>query len=114
MRPQVLVGAAGAFETMWDIEQVLLGGSPIGSAHMLDLPCFYRVKEEIEGLQADERTSYPGMRAFRAGIFPYANLLVDSVLSHFGIEEMWMSGSSLKEGYWFYQRAEAIKKGIIF
>jgi len=114
MRPQVLVGAAGAFETMLDIEQALLGGSTNGSAQVLNLPCFYRVKEEIEGLQADERSSYPGMRAFRAGIFPYANLLVDSVLSHFGIQEMWMSASSLKEGYWICQRAEAIKKGIIF
>jgi exopolyphosphatase/guanosine-5'-triphosphate,3'-diphosphate pyrophosphatase len=112
--PEVLVGAAGAFETMLDIEQALIGGFRNGSAQVLDLPCFYRVKEEIEELGADQRTSYPGMRAFRAGIFPYANLLVDSVLSHFGIQEMWMSASSLKEGYWIYQRAEAIKKGIIF
>ncbi len=112
--PQVLVGAAGAFETMWDIEQALKGGSPNGSAQVLDLSCFYRVKEEIEMMPADQRSSYPGMRAFRAGIFPYANLLVDSVLSHFNMQEMWMSAYSLKEGYWFYQRAEAIKKGIIF
>lgn len=112
--PEVLVGAAGAFETMWDIEQALIGGSSSGSAQVLDLPCFYRVKDEIEMMQADQRTAYPGMRAFRAGIFPYANLLVDSVLSHFNIQEMWMSAYSLKEGYWFYHRAEAIKKGINF
>jgi exopolyphosphatase/guanosine-5'-triphosphate,3'-diphosphate pyrophosphatase len=112
--PEVLVGAAGAFETMLDIEHALIGGSTNASAQVLDLPCFYRVKEEIEALGTDQRTSYPGMRVFRAGIFPYANLLVDSVLRHFGIQEMWMSASSLKEGYWIYQRAEAIKKGIIF
>lgn len=112
--PQVLVGAAGAFETMWDIEYALKGGVAHKQARALDIPCFYEVKQEIECLVPDERVRYPGMREFRAGIFPYANLLVDRVLCHFGMEEMWMSTNSLKEGFWFSQRDEAIKKGNIF
>jgi exopolyphosphatase/guanosine-5'-triphosphate,3'-diphosphate pyrophosphatase len=112
--PQVLVGAAGAFETMWDIEYALKGGAPQKQARALDIPCFYEVKREIECLVPDERVRYPGMREFRAGIFPYANLLVDRVLTHFGMEEMWMSTNSLKEGFWFSQRDEAIKNGNIF
>lgn len=112
--PQVLVGAAGAFETMWDIEFALIGGVAQKQARSLDIPCFYKVKQEIECLVPDERVRYPGMREFRAGIFPYANLLVDRVLTHFGMKEMWMSTNSLKEGFWFSQRNEAIKKGDIF
>ncbi len=112
--PQVLVGAAGAFETMWDIEYALKGGAAQKQARALDIPCFYEVKREIECLVPDERVRYPGMREFRAGIFPYANLLVDRVLTHFGMEEMWMSTNSLKEGFWFSQRDEAIKNGNIF
>jgi exopolyphosphatase/pppGpp-phosphohydrolase len=54
------------------------------------------------------------MREFRAGIFPYANLLVDRILTQFDIQDMWMSTNSLKEGFWYSQRDEAIKKGIIF
>jgi len=112
--PQVLVGAAGAFETMWDIEFALKGGAAQKQARALDIPCFYEVKREIECLVPDERVRYPGMREFRAGIFPYANLLVDRVLTHFRMEEMWMSTNSLKEGFWFSQRDEAIKNGNIF
>ncbi len=112
--PKVLVGAAGAFETMWQIECAQKGEGEQAQAHRLDIPYFYHVKEEIEGLDPDDRTRYPGMRAFRAGIFPYANLLVDRILSHFGMQEMWMSANSLKEGFWFSQRAEAIKNGNIF
>jgi exopolyphosphatase/guanosine-5'-triphosphate,3'-diphosphate pyrophosphatase len=112
--PQVLVGAAGAFETMWQIECTRKGEGGQTQAHKLDIPYFYEVKAEIERLDPDERTNYPGMRAFRAGIFPYANLLVDRVLSHFGMPEMWMSANSLKEGFWFSQRDKAIKNGNIF
>lgn len=112
--PQVLVGAAGAFETMWDIEFALKGGIENKQARALDIACFYKVKQEIECLVPDERVKFPGMREFRAGIFPYANLLVDRVLTHLGIQEMWMSTNSLKEGFWFSQRDEAIKKGIYF
>jgi len=112
--PQVLVGAAGAFETMWDIEYALKGGIENKQARALDLTCFCEVKQEIERLVPDERVRFPGMREFRAGIFPYANLLVDRVLAHLGIQEMWMSTNSLKEGFWFSQRDEAIKKGNIF
>lgn len=112
--PKVLFGAAGAFETMWDIERALKGGTAKRQAYALDIPCFNQVKEAIERMEPGERAHFPGMREFRAGIFPYANLLVDRVLTHLGINEMWMSTNSLKEGFWYRQRDEAIKKGIIF
>jgi exopolyphosphatase/guanosine-5'-triphosphate,3'-diphosphate pyrophosphatase len=112
--PQVLVGAAGAFETMWQIECAQKGEGQLAQAYKLDIPYFHHVKGEIESLDPDDRTHYPGMRAFRAGIFPYANLLVDRVLSHFSMPEMWMSANSLKEGFWFSQRDKAIKNGNIF
>jgi exopolyphosphatase / guanosine-5'-triphosphate,3'-diphosphate pyrophosphatase len=112
--PQVLVGAAGAFETMWQIECARKGEGQQAQAYRLDIPYFYHVKGEIESLDPDDRTHYPGMRAFRAGIYPYANLLVDRVLSHFSMPEMWMSANSLKEGFWFSQRDKAIKNGNIF
>jgi|688.fasta_scaffold140499_2 exopolyphosphatase/guanosine-5'-triphosphate,3'-diphosphate pyrophosphatase len=113
--PNVLIGAAGAFETMWDIEQALNGGGTVKKqAYELDIPCFYQVKGAIERMEPGERTHFPGMREFRAGIFPYANLLVDRILTQFDIQDMWMSTNSLKEGFWYSQRDEAIKKGIIF
>lgn len=113
--PNVLIGAAGAFETIWDIEQALKGGgTEKKQAYALDISCFYQVKGAIERMEPGERAHFPGMREFRAGIFPYANLLVDRVLTRLDIQDMWMSTNSLKEGFWYSQRDEAIKKGIIF
>jgi exopolyphosphatase/guanosine-5'-triphosphate,3'-diphosphate pyrophosphatase len=114
VRPEVLLGAAGAFETMWDIQKAKTNKSIDGVAQSLDLAHFYQAKQDIEKLSREARAHYPGMREFRAGIFPYANLLVDCVLHDLGIQEMWMSMFSLKEGFWFHQRDEDIKKGVIF
>ncbi len=49
------------------------------------------------------RQNIKGMKAFRAGILPYANVLIATVLEELTIKNMWVSSYSLKEGYWFLQ-----------
>ena len=49
------------------------------------------------------RQNIKGMKAFRAGILPYANVLIATVLKELAIKNMWVSSYSLKEGYWFLQ-----------
>ena len=101
-RPQVLIGAAGAFETILDLELAYTKREVDAlPACTLDIKQFYATKARIESLDYHGRVHEPGMRAFRAGIFPYANCLVANVLACTGIEAMWMSRYSLKEGYWF-------------
>ena len=96
--PSVLIGAAGAFETIFDLEN-RPGYAPASCE--LNIADFLRHKTNLDALAYEERVSYPGMKAFRASIFPYATFLVEKVLRELEIEELWFSSYSLKEGFWF-------------
>jgi exopolyphosphatase/guanosine-5'-triphosphate,3'-diphosphate pyrophosphatase len=101
--PTVLIGAAGAFETIWDLEKAEKGiiDSSLNSFQLLDIEIFQRNKRLIEELDFEDRLQLPGMRKFRASIFPYANLLIDLVLKEARISHLYMSNYSLKEGFVF-------------
>ncbi|MHA8073451.1 Ppx/GppA phosphatase family protein [Aquirufa sp. HETE-40SA] len=96
--PSVLIGAAGAFETIFDLEN-RSGYAPASCE--LNLAVFLQHKTNLDALAYEERVGYPGMKAFRASIFPYATFLVEKVLRELEIKELWFSSYSLKEGFWF-------------
>jgi exopolyphosphatase/guanosine-5'-triphosphate,3'-diphosphate pyrophosphatase len=98
VKPEVLIGAAGAFETILDLEN-RSGHTPASCE--LDLAVFLGHKSSLDALTYEERVGYPGMKAFRASIFPYATFLVEKVLRELEIKELWFSSYSLKEGFWF-------------
>jgi exopolyphosphatase/guanosine-5'-triphosphate,3'-diphosphate pyrophosphatase len=97
-QPSVLIGAAGAFETILDLEN-RSGHAPASCE--LNLAVFLGHKSSLDALGYEERVGYPGMKAFRASIFPYATFLVEKVLRELEIKELWFSSYSLKEGFWF-------------
>jgi len=102
-KPTVLIGAAGAFETIWDLANAKRPGSVIPPASELVITQFYKQKKMVEETDFVGRQTIKGMKAFRAGILPYANVLIAKVLEELAIENMWVSSYSLKEGYWFLQ-----------
>ncbi len=106
-KPTVLIGAAGAFETILDIEN-RPGETPASCE--LDVPTFLQHKTNLDALRYEERVGYPGMKAFRASIFPYATFLVEKVLRELAINELWFSSYSLKEGFWFTELQSSINQ----
>lgn len=110
-KPEVLIGAAGAFETLWDLEMAssLTENNSAGSSHPLSISQFQINKALIESIPYSERVNLPGMKKFRASILPYANALISQVLQRYHIPKMWISTFSLKEGYWFYLQSQANK-----
>ena len=102
-KPEVLIGAAGAFETIWDLAHAEEPDLVIPPASELVITQFYQQKKRVEESDFEGRQKIKGMKAFRAGILPYANVLIATVLEKLSIETMWVSSYSLKEGYWFLQ-----------
>lgn len=101
--PTVLIGAAGAFETIWDLANADMPDPIIPAATTLDIRQFYQQKKMVEEHDFEGRQKIKGMKAFRSGILPYANVLIATVLEELALENMWVSSYSLKEGYWFLQ-----------
>ena len=106
-KPIVLIGAAGAFETILDIEN-RPGDTPASCE--LDVPAFLQHKTNLDALRYEDRVGYPGMKAFRASIFPYATFLVEKVLRELEIKELWFSSYSLKEGFWFTELQSSVSQ----
>lgn len=102
-KPSVLIGAAGAFETIWDLANADMPTRVIPPASKLVITQFYQQKKIVEETDFVGRQTIKGMKAFRAGILPYANVLIATVLKELAIKNMWVSSYSLKEGYWFLQ-----------
>ncbi len=100
-RPWNLIGAAGAFETLAEIQLAHGYLEKIEKVNFLNLDGFYLLKEKMANMNLTERQSIPGMKAFRASMIPYANCLIESVLQQGIIESLCMSMYSLKEGYWY-------------
>lgn len=100
-KPLALIGAAGAFETIWDLEKAAKGNlnDELLSFQPLNLEIFYQHQRLIEKIDFEERTKIPGMKMFRASIFPYANVLIETVLKELSIQELYVSNYSLKEGF---------------
>jgi len=100
-RPWNLIGAAGAFETLAEIQLANGYLEKIEKVNALNLDGFYYLKDKMANMSLIERQGILGMKAFRASMIPYANSLVASVLEQGIIESFWMSMYSLKEGYWY-------------
>jgi exopolyphosphatase/guanosine-5'-triphosphate,3'-diphosphate pyrophosphatase len=102
-QPQVLIGAAGAFETIWDLEKSKKGivETKLNSFQKLDIEIFDTHMRLIEDLSFQDRVNIPGMKKFRASIFPYTNVLIEVVLNELNINQMYVSNFSLKEGFYF-------------
>jgi len=106
-KPEVLIGAAGAFETILDLEN-RPGNAPASCE--IDLNQFLQHKLNLDALPYEERKAYPGMRAFRASIFPYATFLIENVLRELVINKLWFSSYSLKEGFWFKELSPSLQQ----
>ena len=106
-KPEVLIGAAGAFETILDLEN-RPGKAPASCE--IDLNQFLQHKLNLDALPYEERKAYPGMRAFRASIFPYATFLIENVLRELVINKLWFSSYSLKEGFWFKELSPSLQQ----
>ncbi|MEN9958952.1 MAG: hypothetical protein RLZZ474_1196 [Bacteroidota bacterium] len=100
-RPVHLIGAAGAFETLADIQLAQGHLTQMDKANPLDLVAFFDLMDQMANLTITERQLIPGMKAFRASMLPYANHLIAQVLGKTSINDLWMSMNSLKEGYWY-------------
>lgn len=103
--PTQLIGAAGAFETLFDLEQanssVEMQQNASAFAKKLSIEIFYQHQRLIENLPIQEREKYPGMKPFRAGILPIAMVEIDLILRNMKNPSLWFSDFSLKEGYFF-------------
>lgn len=100
-RPKYLIGAAGAFETLAEIQ---LGHGYLANmekVNALDMDGFYHLKDKMARMSLEERQGIPGMKTFRASMIPYANSLIAPILDQGIVDSFWMSMYSLKEGYWF-------------
>lgn len=100
-RPVYLIGAAGAFETLAEIQLANGYLKQMEKANVLDLEGFHVLKDKMAHMSLLERQEIPGMKAFRASMIPYANSLIASIFDQGIIESFWMSMYSLKEGYWY-------------
>lgn len=106
-KPSVLIGAAGAFETILELEN-RPGGAPASCE--INVATFLQHKTNLDALGYEDRVSYPGMKAFRASIFPYATFLVEKVLRELALKELWFSSYSLKEGFWFTELQSSVSQ----
>jgi exopolyphosphatase/guanosine-5'-triphosphate,3'-diphosphate pyrophosphatase len=100
-RPSHLIGAAGAFETLADVQLAHGFLTKIEEVNVLDLDGFYQLKNKMANMNVVGRQGIPGMKAFRASMIPYANSLIEPILDQGIIDSLWMSMYSLKEGYWY-------------
>ena len=107
VKPDVLIGAAGAFETILDLEN-RSGRAPASCE--IDLKQFQQHKINLDEMPYEERVAYPGMKAFRASIFPYATFLIEKVVRELSVKELWFSSYSLKEGFWFTELSTSPKQ----
>jgi len=102
-KPLHLIGAAGAFETLYDLECIENCKDKLEGnyAEELSVEIFYQHKRLLEQMTLEEREKFPGMKPFRAGILPSAMIEIDLILQVMGKSSLWFSNFSLKEGYFF-------------
>jgi exopolyphosphatase/guanosine-5'-triphosphate,3'-diphosphate pyrophosphatase len=103
-QPKHLIGAAGAFETLFDLEMASTKKIPTdlnAFSKPLSIEIFFKHKRLLEELSLKEREMYPGMKPFRAGILPMAMIEIELLLREMQEKKLWFSDFSLKEGYFF-------------
>lgn len=103
-QPKHLIGAAGAFETIYDLEIVRnheLERANESYSKELSIEIFQEHKRLLEVMNLKDRENYPGMKPFRAGILPFAMIEIELMLKQMKQAKLWFSEFSLKEGYFF-------------
>lgn len=103
-RPEILVGAAGSFETLLDVVIKDLTVIPVSlskNAYQIRREDFDVFLEIMKTSNADQRSRLRGMTSFRVEMITVAALLMDYVITSYGIRRIITSDYSLKEGVMF-------------
>ncbi|GAB3234216.1 hypothetical protein GCM10027346_22890 [Hymenobacter seoulensis] len=100
--PVALVGASGTFDTLCDLQAARTGhpelvGKP-APATAIPLESFRLSYEQFLALDHAGRLALPGMTPLRADMIVVACVLIDYVLTTYGLTTMQASAYALKEG----------------
>ena len=98
-RPVSLVGASGSFDTLADMQ----GGQVRSEAEQppvteLALSSFQESLRHLLSLNHEQRVALPGMFVMRADMLVVAAILIDFVLTTYGLTRIQTSRFALKEG----------------
>lgn len=102
-RPDILVGAAGSFETLAMMEYAQEGRDFPSQATAAEISPdhFVQSYESLTTLTANELKDLPGMKEYRIGMISVTAVLIKEVLLLSKVEQMAYSAYSLKEGVVF-------------
>ena len=98
-RPAGLVGASGSFDTLADMQAGRVAAEAERPACVeLTLSSFQSSYAQLLRLDHDQRVALPGMFAMRADMLVVATVLIDFVLTTYGLGRIQASAYALKEG----------------
>lgn len=96
-KAKVLIGASGSFETIWEMiykEKYV----STGKAHKMDWEAFNEVLNWSIHSSLEEREAHPWIVDMRKRMLPIGAMKIKWIIEKLGIEEVWVSPYSLKEG----------------
>ncbi len=94
-KPQILVGAAGAFQSILEIAEIKLDSQ---NAAVFDLEKFYQLYHQMINSSKQEREQMKGLDGFRVEMMVAAMVLMKVVLDIQNTQQLYISTFSLKEG----------------
>jgi len=106
----VLVGAAGSFDTLVDVVMKDFQTIPISlSRHAYEIPIsiFSIYYELIVSSNSEQRKALRGMAEFRQEMIVVASFLMNFIIKKYNIQKLIASSYSLKEGVMFSQIASS-------
>lgn len=104
LKPGVLIGSAGAFETFAELESRKYYSRPLfpdKTAFQFDMDHFNHIADELLKTTHAQRETMPGLAEIRVDMIIVATILTRYILKELNIKEMKMSVYSLKEGLLF-------------
>ncbi|MDO7875400.1 phosphatase [Hymenobacter sp. ASUV-10] len=98
-RPVSLVGASGSFDTLADMQLgVVRTEAEQPPVTELALASFQSTLRHLLSLKHEQRVALPGMFPMRADMLVVASILIDYVLTTYGLTRIQTSAYALKEG----------------
>jgi exopolyphosphatase/guanosine-5'-triphosphate,3'-diphosphate pyrophosphatase len=99
-KPNLLVGAAGSFDTFVHLLNAQAGRKKSSLLPSTGMPYheYLALHEQLIQSNQEERLAMRGMEPFRADMIGLASLLVDLILTKTGIRQLMQSSYALKEG----------------
>lgn len=97
----VLVGSAGSFESVLDLVRELYGEEPEeihSGLFQINQDLFFELNEELSISSRAEREQMRGLADYRVEMMVVASLLIAYVIETYGINQLYCSMNSLKEG----------------